>query len=373
MQSEKKYKSKKKLLVICPHPVGVAPGQRLKYEQYFDYFEQNNIEVIVSPFMSERFQHIVYKKGYFLEKIFWTVIGYLKRIFTIFSLWQYDAVYIFLWVTPFGPPVFESIFCFLNRKVIYDIDDMVFLAPASNANKFIAKLKGKTKMIYLMKKAKHVIVCTPTLEEISKKYNEKVTDISSTINTDTYKVVNKYVNNGRITIGWSGSHSTSKYLKLLENVFIELKKKYDFEIIAIGDPLFEFPSKLKCDSLPWTEKTEVITLQKFDIGVYPLTLNDPWVLGKSGLKALQYMALGIPTIATAIGANCRVIEDNVSGFLVTDENQWISRISMLIEDASLRKRIGTEARKRVEKLFSVHSNRDTYLNVIKQVIDKGTQ
>ena len=74
---------KKKILVLCPHPVGYVPGQRLKYEQYFDNWKANGFDITVSSFMSERMQRIVYKKGKFPEKIFWTGCGYLRRFFDL--------------------------------------------------------------------------------------------------------------------------------------------------------------------------------------------------------------------------------------------------------------------------------------------------
>lgn len=368
MPSEKKTDQRKRILVICPHQVGVAPGQRLKYEQYFEYFQMNDIQVSVSPFMTPRFQDIVYRKGYFLEKIFWTIVGYCIRIKDLFRLRQFDGVYIFLWVTPFGTPLFESLFCVLNKKVIYDIDDMVFLAPASQANKMIARFKGKRKMMYLMRKAKQVIVCTPHLEEIAKRYNTNVTDISSTINTEKYLPVNPYSNNKKIVIGWSGSHSTSRYLKILEGVFEKLKERYDFEILVMGDPGFSFKN-ISATVLPWTERSEIPNLQLLDIGVYPLPMNDQWVLGKSGLKALQYMALGIPTVATAVGANFRVIEDQVSGFLVRTEEEWIEKLSLLMDSPALRKRLGDQARQRVEKYYSLNANKEIYLKILKKALD----
>src|SRR5689334_5541209 len=103
MQSEKRNK---KILILCPHPVGYVPGQRLKYEQYFDIFKENGYEITVSPFMSESFQKIVYKKGKVLKKMYWTIIGYLRRIRDLFRIRKYDVVYVFLWVAPFAPNIF---------------------------------------------------------------------------------------------------------------------------------------------------------------------------------------------------------------------------------------------------------------------------
>lgn len=359
--------SNKKLLVICPHPEQLAPGQRLKYEQYFDYFRANGYTVTVSPFMTLPFWNIVYKKGHYPAKVFWTLYGYLHRVFDLFRLPFYDGVYIFLWVVPFGPPIFEFLFA-LKKKMIYDIDDMVFLAGRQkhNTNHFMAIFKSRSRVIYLMKKAKRVITCTPTLDAFVRQYNPNTTDISSTINTDIYQPSNPYSNAKPLILGWSGSHSTAQYLYLLKDVLLDIRREFPFRLVVIGAHDFAIEG-LDITVLPWKRETEVRDLQSIDIGLYPLP-NEEWVMGKSGLKALQYMALGIPTVASAIGANFRVIEDGVSGFLVRTEEEWKARIRELAADPELRRQMGEKARQRVEQLYSVRANRDTYLNILDGVL-----
>ena len=97
-----------KVLVICPYPVGVAAGQRLKYEQYFDNWEENGFQVTVSPFMDRRLWDIVYQKGYLFSKILGTLRGYLRRCRDILRVGNFDTVYVFMWVTPFGSSFFED-------------------------------------------------------------------------------------------------------------------------------------------------------------------------------------------------------------------------------------------------------------------------
>ena len=357
------------MIVICPHPENMAPGQRLKYEQYFDYFRENNIAITVQPFMSVRFQKIVYKKGNFPEKIFWTIYGYIKRFFLIFSLRKYDLTYIFLWVTPFGPPFFEWIYTTISRKVIYDIDDLVYLPESkSNANKLVAGLKGRRKPIFLMCKADHVITCTPYLDSFVRQYNPKTTDISSTINTGKYRSVKNYsIDNRKIILGWSGSHSTSKYLYLLDAVFRKLMNEgCDFKLLVMGDESFKIEG-IDVEALPWKESYEADVIRRFDIGLYPLP-DEQWVYGKSGLKALQYMAAGVPTIATAIGANFRIIENGVNGFLVKTTEEWISCIRRLSKDKELRIQIGEKGMETVENRFSINANKEIYLSILHKVL-----
>ena len=104
----------KKILFICPYPLKVAAGQRLKFEPHFTAFEELGYEIHVHSFMSLKLWNIVSKKGRPLQKIFWTILGFLRRIFLIFSLKKYDCVYIFMNVFPFGPPILEKIYVSLS-------------------------------------------------------------------------------------------------------------------------------------------------------------------------------------------------------------------------------------------------------------------
>lgn len=355
----------RRILLICPHPENTAPGQRLKYEQYLGFFRENGYAITVSPFYSPSLIRILYKPGNLFQKCFWVLAGYIRRCFDLVRLPFYDGVYVFLWATPFGTSLFERAFRLLSKHMIYDIDDLVFMKRTSNANRYVNFLKGSGKVFYLMGAADHVLVGTPYLEETAKKYNDQTMDIPVTINTEIYRPTNRYLNQGPICIGWSGSHSTSAYLHLLDKVLRDLNQRHNFKILVIGDPTFKIDG-LSVEAMQWMEPTEVRDLTRIDIGLYPLP-DDPWVYGKSGGKALQYMALGIPTVATAIGANFRVIEDGVSGFLVKTDEEWIERLERLIVSPDLRKAIGQAGRERVEKYYSVNVKKPTYLNILKQV------
>lgn len=358
-------RNRKKLLVVCPFPENEVPGQRLKYEQYFDSWRADGFDITIKPFVSPKFMKIIYQPGKFHLKFLYTVLGYIRRTILLFSLRKYDVVYSFLWVTPFGPPIFERLLSLLSKRLIYDIDDLVFLKHESKANRFIAFLKGKSKPIFLMKKAHHVITCTPFLDEFVRKYNTNTTDISSTVDTTTrYLPVNKYKNDHQVVIGWSGSHSTSKYLYLLKDVLQELSKEVDFKLVVMGDKSFHVEG-VNIDAFDWKEEIEISTLQGFDIGLYPLPFEE-WVLGKSGLKAIQYMALGIPTVATEVGTIHRIIVDGENGYLIPENNKtiWKDRILALIEDENLRKKFGSMARQKILAQYSIEANKNSYLNIL---------
>jgi L-malate glycosyltransferase len=367
---QKSMEKRKKMLVICPHPEDRVPGQRLKYEQYFAHWRSNGFDVEVAPFFSNRMQDILYAKSNSVEKVYWVLRGYSKRIQLLFKIRKYDLVYIFLWVTPFGPPIMEYLYLKRNSHVVYDIDDAIFMKSKSLINRSADLLKGKGKPFFLMKHARQVITCTPFLTDVAKKYNQSVTDISSTINTVTYQPANTYQNDHQLVLGWSGSHSTSQFLYLLKDVLLAVNKIHPFKLIVMGDATFAIPG-LDLEAIAWSAEVEVPTLQRFDIGVYPLPLHDDWVLGKSGLKALQYMAIGIPVVATAIGANYRIMEDGKTGFLVKENSEWIDKLTLLMKNPSLRQSIGKMGRQNVLDNYSIQVTAPVYLKILESVCNKN--
>lgn len=356
------------ILVICPYPLDTVPGQRLKYEQYLDFLRTQGYAISVHPFFSPKAYQILYQRGKVFKKILGVLRGFIGRIALLSSISKATGIYVFLNVAPLGPPWLEGLYLRLSKKCIYDIDDMVHMLRTTTVNRLAQAFKSSSRYFLMMRGADHVITCTPTLDELARRYNPCTTDISSTINTSSYVPVNRHANDHELVIGWSGSHSTAPYLHLLDTVFQELSKHFRFKLLVMGAKTFELPG-INVELIPWSVNAEIPTLQRIDIGVYPLP-NDSWVQGKSGLKALQYMALGIPTVATAIGCNDRVIEDGVSGFLVSTPEQWMARLSELLADPQLRQRIGVNARDRVERFYSVEANKNTYLSIFESVYGK---
>jgi glycosyltransferase involved in cell wall biosynthesis len=365
MESQKKHK----VLILCPSPKGTAATQRLKYEQYLHLLEQEGFLFTISSFQTKRFWKIIYQPGRILEKAFWTFFGYLKRIFDLLRAPFYDAVFVNLWVTPLGLPFFERLLFLFNKKVIYDIDDMIFISKQDHAkNGFIQKLKGRKKPIILMRHAKHNIVCTPKLEQIAKdinKYNRAM-DISSTFDTNKFLPVQEYKKTDPTIIGWTGTHSTIPFLESLQPVLQEVAKRKNIVLLVIANKKYAMHG-VPTQFIAWTEATEVEDLHKIQIGLYPIPANE-WSLGKSSLKALTYMAIAIPFVATAYGTNFRIMEDGVQGYLAATDEEWIDKLIRLIDDVELRKKMGIEGRKRVEERFSVKANISKYSEVFKTVI-----
>lgn len=357
-------KRNKKILVLCPYPTGYVPGQRLKFEQYYDNWRENGFELEISPFISERTQKILYKKGHLLGKITGTLGGYLRRFRDLLRVPRYDIVYIFLWATPFGPPITERLIRRLAKRQVYDIDDLVYIVKTSRHNSFIKPLKSSSKINFLIKSSDHVLVSTDELVAYAKKFNPRLSLIPATVDVRKYQCPRNYQSE-TVVIGWSGSQTTSKYLHLIDDVLRYIAKKHTVRIMVMGDDDFVLDG-VDIELLHWTAETEVGNIQKFDIGLHPLP-DEKWAYGKSGGKLVQYMAGGVPIVATAIAPNYKVIKDGYNGFLVKNDQEWIEKLELLINDEQLRKQMGHNSREFAEEHSSVEANAHKYLEVFNRV------
>ncbi len=359
--------NKKRILIICPFPQGVAAGQRLKYEQYFDHWRENGYEITVSSFMDMPMWEVVYTPGNYLAKFLGTLHGHFRRMRDVFRVGRYDLVYIHMWVTPLGSSFFERAYRLLSRHLVYDIEDNVLMEKGNELNPFVKVLKGPGKTNYLIKTADHVITSSPFLNDYCLGLNRKkaCTYISSSVDTDRFLPVNAYSNEKKITIGWTGTFSSKIYLDLLRNVFLELNKHLDFKLRVIGNFQYDFPG-IDLEVIQWTKEKEVEDLQGIDIGIYPLA-QDEWVLGKSGLKAIQYMAFGLPTVATNVGTTPMIIRQMENGWLVKTDDEWIDALETLVKNPELRRNMGEAARLTVLENYSTHVIKSTYLSILNKL------
>jgi len=316
--------------------------------------------------------NIVYRKGNYTSKVFGTICGYLRRIVDIFSLNRFDIVYVFQWVTPIGSSFFERIARTRSKRLVYDIEDNVWMNKGSDANPIIGFLKGTEKTKYLIRHADYVISSSPFLNEYCKNINKNATGtfISSSVDTSRFVPANLYSNTNKITIGWTGTFSSKIYLDLLRTVFLKLADRCEFKLRVIGNFDYELPG-IDLEVIQWEKETEVEDLQGIDIGVYPLN-DDDWVLGKSGLKAIQYMAFGLPTVATNVGTTPTIIQHLQNGWLVKTEDEWIYALESLISNPSLRQKLGTAARETIIRNYSIQATQSKYLKILNEVDEKAT-
>ena len=356
-------KKNKKILFICPYPIGVQAGQRFKYEQHFNYFRDNGYEINVQPFMDKSLWDILYKRGYILKKIYGTTKGYLKRSLLISKIQNYDLIYIFLWVTPFFDLFFEKIFLKKAKKTIFDLEDNVLIKSRNIINPITFYLKSIKKTKYLIKNSDIIISSSNELKlkcnQIAKR--DKSFYLPPSIDIKRFNRTIHYNKSESINIGWTGTFSSVKYLKEIEPALESLSKNNNFKFIVISN--FNYTNNnINIENITWNKETEIEDLLKIDVGVYPL-FKEEWIMGKSGLKALQYMALGIPPVASKYGNIINIIDHMSDGILIETQNDWIKYLQKLIHDIELRKKLGENSRKKIINNYTTEIIKDSYLKI----------
>jgi glycosyltransferase involved in cell wall biosynthesis len=118
--------------------------------------------------------------------------------------------------------------------------------------------------------------------------------------------------------------------------------------------------------IKWEKKTEILDLNKIDIGLYPIH-KDEWSLGKGGLKMMQYMAIGIPGVATNYGTAQNIINHGSNGYLVSEDDEWVDVLKLLIDNKALRSQIGAQALNDLKKNYSYNAVKNLYLNILNTV------
>jgi glycosyltransferase involved in cell wall biosynthesis len=356
---------KKRILFITPYPQAAAPSQRFRFEQYFHLLRTSGYQYDVQSFLDSQNWQIFFKTARVGEKALALVKGFIRRCALILKVKRYDFVFIHREASPVGPPVFEWLVAkAFRKKIIYDFDDAIWLTDRENESWQTKFLKWRSKTASICRWSFKVSCGNEYLYNYALRFNLNSHVNPTTIDTSTHHSTNNYrqpEQNEKVVIGWTGSHSTLKYLSeiqpALKNI-IEKNKNVSFLIIADQAPALTIPFQF----VKWNEEDEIRDLLKIDIGVMPLPDND-WTKGKCGFKALQYMALGIPAVVSPVGVNSKIIEHGKEGFLAATLLDWENYLLKLIDDKALREKMGAEGRKKVEGSYSVDSNAALFLSL----------
>lgn len=335
------------VLALVPYPVGRVPGQRFRLEQWAPHLAHLGIDVRFAPFLDEATFDVLYAPGHALRKAAATIAGHWQRRHVTRTLAACDIVWVYREAALLGPPWIERRVA-RQRPLVFEFDDAIWLPAASAANARARWLKPVGKTAEICRLARHVIVGNPTLAQFAARHAPAVSVVPSTIDTDVY-VPRPRAPNPRPIVGWTGSTTTVPYLEALLPALLRLRSEVDFELRVIGGQP-RLPG-LDVRLVRWQAASEADDLRALDVGLMPLP-DDEWSRGKCGMKALQYMALGIPPVVAPVGINATLVADGVSGLHARSTDDWVSALRRLLRAPELRARLGQAARATVERDFS---------------------
>jgi glycosyltransferase involved in cell wall biosynthesis len=344
-----------KVLVLTPALYDTAPGQRFRIEQWARHLEDDGFQFTFAPFEDDRLHRVIYTRGQFHRKATLMLRALLRRLKVLSAVGKHDLVFLVREAAMIGPAVVERIVPKLGVPVVYDFDDPIWLPYRSPNNGPFSRLRWPGKTATICRLASRVVVGNRLLADWARRHAPHVSVVPSTIDLAQYPLKPPPPNGRPVTLGWTGSHSTLPFLKLLHGSLEKLATRHSFRLLVIShsDSYRVDSASFEVVSKRWNSASEVVDLHQIDIGLGPFP-NTGWTPWRCHGKVLQYMAAGIPCVASRVGVLPEYIQDGLNGFLATSQGEWIEKLTLLMENAGLRRRIGLAGRRTVEQRYSVN-------------------
>ena len=342
-------------LLVLPRYGRLGASSRMRFYQYLPGLEAAGISITVAPFFSDGYVRGLQQNT---KNLFEAMRAYVGRVQALLGSQQFDLLWIEKEALPWMPAWFEKALISSTVPYVLDYDDAVFHYYDQHSNPVVrAVLAGKHPA--LIKHAALVVVGNAYLAEFAQAAGARQVELVPTvIDLERYSVaaINPVKIDGPPCVGWIGQRTTAAFLAPYAPLFARLSADNlaRFAAIGIDAPLLGLPMA----SINWSEQTEVASISSFDIGIMPL-VDEPFERGKCGYKLIQYMACGLPVVASPVGVNRQIVEHGVNGFLAETPEQWEQALRTLLADAGLRQRMGQAGRLKAEQNYCIRATAPT--------------
>jgi glycosyltransferase involved in cell wall biosynthesis len=344
----------------------LGASSRIRFFQYLPYLTANGVELKIVPLLEDDYILSLYAGK--RPSIIPVARAYARRIRSLMDSRSFDLLWIEKELFPWLPVGAERILSRSGVPYAVDYDDAVFHRYDMHTNSIIRGWLGKS-IDAVMYHASTVVVGNDYLAGRARRAGAgRIEYLPSVVDMNRYTIREK--TEGKFRIGWIGSPVTAPYLGLIRDALEQAIQKLDARLVLVGagdqDPL---PGLAK-DILPWTEASEVADIQSFDVGIMPLP-DEPFERGKCGYKLIQYMACGLPVIASPVGVNTHIIEQGRTGFLPSSISDWVQAFTELSRNADMRDAMGRAGRRKVEQEYSLQSAAPRLLEILTKAADNN--
>lgn len=355
------------VLFLTRYPIEGA-SSRYRVFQYLQYLDSLGISADVQSFMDRSMYELSMSPGRTGAKIWSTLKAILKRLWFLRGWHKYDALYLQRELFPIGPPIIEAALKKRGAVLLFDYDDALFIKKASRYNIAATMLRSADKTFELFRIVDCVVAGNDWLRDTAIKSGAaRAVTIEVAEDINRIGMHSPHTNNAPLTIGWLGSPSTVKYLRLIEPALQRVAKRHpELRWEIMGGDNFEMDG-VDWQVSRWSLIDELHALARFDIGLMPLPTED-WARGKSGGKARTYMAAGVVPVVSSIGYNCELIRHSETGFLCETLHDWEKYLNKAIENPDFRQNVALRARKEVEQRFDPKKVAERISQLLKDVV-----
>lgn len=354
-------------LLVLSRYTRLGASSRLRTLQYRPWLENAGLDVTYSHFFDDAYLEGLY--GGRRSKM--AVFRYFRdRLQALLRKPRPDLIWMEYEALPWLPWVFESAALPTDVPLVSDFDDAVFHRYDRHRSAAVRTLLG-AKIDQLMGRSAIVTAGNAYLVERARAAGAvRVELVPTVVQMDLYHLAEQQAGNDELRVGWIGTPQTWRelaqpYFELLRPVLDE----YDARFLAVGASL-EASEFGRLEIATWSEATEIARTRQMSIGVMPMP-DSPWTRGKCGYKLIQYMACGLPVIASPVGVNREIVEHGVNGFLASTKAEWVEALDALLNDKEMRARMGRAGRQKVEEQFSLDIWGPRVATLLKSVVKEG--
>jgi glycosyltransferase involved in cell wall biosynthesis len=343
----------------------LAASTRQRFNQYAPFLEAEGFELLPRPLLDDPYLVRLYKGGR-RDRIH-VATRYLDRLRWLLSRPDVDLIWLHCELFPFMPGLIERFGRWPRKPIIFDYDDAIFHNYDQHASGVIRYFLGQ-KLHSTIGGAQLVIAGNAYLADYARPTCQHVEIVPTVVDTSVFHEAHNRNNaDSALRVGWIGTPSTwSEYLLNLVPTLMPTLEEMDAHLAVMGAE-GSVVVQPHLDSQSWSEEAEVPFLQSLNIGLMPLT-DTPWARGKCGYKLIQYMACGVPVIASPVGVNAEIVEHGVNGFLASSEAEWVEALRTLLHDPALRVRMGEAGRRKVERDYSLQVWGPRVAQMLREVI-----
>lgn len=360
------------MLVLASKAEGQAPSQRFRFEQWAPHLSSDHgIELHLLPFESPALSETLYRPGHFTRKARLTLVDFVRRAAAVSRARSYDAVLVHREASLLGPAIYERLIARSGIPLIFDFDDSVWSGAQEQNNGIFSRLHffGKTKTICRIASA--VTPGNEFLASYARQFNDRVFVTPTSIDLDSYPMIAEPAAGDRFIVCWTGSTSTLAHFERARAPLEQLARQVPLTVKVIcNQPPTEPIAGADFVFVPWSKQDEAREVGTCHAGIMPLPDNEA-TRGKCGLKALQFMATGRPTVVSPVGMNRDLIRHGENGLLASTDDEFVEALLGLSLSPDRRRDIGLKARRTIEEGYSARAVAARFASVVRSLTDGG--
>jgi glycosyltransferase involved in cell wall biosynthesis len=352
-------------LLFLPKYSADGPSSRHRFFAVADRLRDEGHEVEVRPLFHQGYVTRFFRTGSRLSagivRDYWRRLARLRR-----GLGGADMAVIEYEALPYCPLALEVRLLRPLRPWALDVDDAVEVRYRG-----LPRLHSKIGRLFAA--ADGIVAGNSVLASELSRLNPRVTCVPTGVHSTRYqpKGAGEYPVRGRpVVIGWMGSPTSFKYLDIVSAPIAELATRHSLVLRVVGPRQLPGFGGVRVECVPWVEAEESSRLRSFDIGVMPLT-DDAFARGKSGFKLIQYMAAGLPCVASDVGCNAEILDHGAAGLLVSSPQEWVVGLERLLVDQTARASLGAAAHRRFLEQYTLERLSRRRMEFYSALLDRG--